>query len=120
MWIGLGLHQDIAISEQEIVGPDKCPGQFGRLARAVLNELAPISNARIPLASIAKMLLDHLRLVAGDNKQLANTRAEQPAEDMLEDRFALDAQHRFGQLVGEFLHARAFASGKDNCFHGLT
>ena len=40
-------------------------------------------------------------------------------DPVAENRFAVDAQHRLRKLVGEFLHARAFAGGEDDCFHGL-
>ena len=118
--VGFGLHQNVTVGEQEIIGAHELLRQFRRLAGAVLHELPSVGDARAPFAAIAEVVLDHLRLMPGDDEHLADASGEQAAEDVFEDGFAVDAQHRLGNLVGEFLHARAFAGGENDCFHALV
>jgi hypothetical protein len=65
------------------------------------------------------MGLDRLRLVAGDDEHLVDTCAEQAGKDVFKNGPAMDRQHWLGQLVGEFLHAGAFAGGEDDSFHSF-
>ena len=69
--------------------------------------------------AVLQLTLDRLPLETRDNEYLANTRASQAADDMLENWTAMNPQHRFGNLAGEFLHAGAFSRGKNDGFHSV-
>ena len=49
-------------------------------------------------------------------RNCVHARGAQTLDDMLEDRFAAHRDHRLGQLVRQFAHARAAAGGEENRF----
>jgi hypothetical protein len=46
-----------------------------------------------------------------------DARRNNAGDDVFENGFTLDAEHRLGQLVGEFPHACALAGGQNYSFH---
>ncbi len=115
--IGCGWNENIAISQQKRRVADEFLRRFRCLARAVLDGLTAKGDARVPFLAVAKMIFDDLSAPAGDDENLADTRRQNSVNDVLEDGFALDAEHGLGQLVGEFPHARALAGGQNHGFH---
>jgi hypothetical protein len=63
------------------------------------------------------MNFDNLSAPAGDDEDVADARRDDASDNVFEDWFALHAEHGLGKLVREFLHARAFAGGQNDCFH---
>ena len=62
------------------------------------------------------MVLDHLRQVAEQQQHALEPLLAQHLDDVLEERPAVELDHRLGPGVGERAHARASAAGQD---HGL-
>ena len=116
--VGVGSDENIAVGEQEIVVTDEGFGDLGGFAGAILNGLAGVTDPRAEGLAIAEMVFDDLGVPAGDDADFANAALDQPGEDVFEDGFALDGQHRFGDLLGEIAHAGAFTGGEDDGFHG--
>ena len=80
--------------------------------------MARVRDQRSKCSAVAEIIFSHFRFPAGDDAKLADVRGiAQTFDDVLEDGFAVHAQHRFGNFVGEFLHPRAFAGGEDDSFH---
>ena len=113
-------HQDVAIGQHERRSADKFPGQLGCLAGPVLHQLAPVTDIGLPFGAARKMVFNYLRAKACDDKDIANPRADEPFDDMFENRFAMDRQHGFGQLIGQFSHPRAFAGCQNHSFHPVS
>ena len=60
---------------------------------------------------VFKRLLNHFGAKAGDDEYVLNPVANKTFNNMLKNRRAVDLEHRFGKLVGQFAHARALARG---------
>ena len=110
-------HEDVAVGQQERVVADEALGQFRRLAGAVLHLLPRVADREAKRRAVTEMLLDDLGFPAGDEAELAHALRGNAADDVLEDRLALDRQHRLGQLVGERAHSGAFPGGEDDSLH---
>src|SRR5713101_448980 len=115
--IGFGLDEDIAVGEEKGVRADEIFCQFRRLASAVLHRLTAIGNPHAQGFSAAKMVFNHLGPVAGHDENVPDAGTGESGQDVFEDRFALDLEHRFGEGAGEFSHARALAGGENDGFH---
>ena len=63
------------------------------------------------------MILNDLGAEAGDDEEVPHAGLEQAVEDVFQDGFALDTEHRFGQFPGQLPHARALARGQNHSFH---
>ena len=85
--------------------------QLRGFAGAVLDDLARVTNLHAESGAVAEMALDDLRAPAGDDAEFMEAGGDQTAENVFQDRSALNLEHRLGNCVGEFLHARAFAGG---------
>ncbi len=95
--------------------PTPRPGQLGRLARAVLHDLLAVGDLHAKARAVAEVLADHLAAPAGDDENFGDLRfVAQALDDALQDRLALDLEHRLGDGLGQLAHARALASGEDD------
>ena len=111
-------NQNVAVSQEKRRVADEILRQFRRLARAVLHDLPSERDARAKFFAVAEMVFNHLGAPAGDDENLADARRDDAGDDVFEDGLALHAEHGFGQLIGEFPHARALAGGQNDGFHG--
>lgn len=117
LWIRFRRDQNVAISQQKRRVADKILRDFRRFARAVLDKLPAKGNVRAEFLAVAEIIFNHVRAKTSDDENLFDPRRYDSGDDVFQNRFALHAEHRLGQLVGEFPHARAFAGGEDDGFH---
>src|SRR5205814_298982 len=107
--IRVGLNEDVAISEQKWIAAHKVFGQFRGFAGAILDHLPSISDVHAELPAIFEVLLDRFRAIPGDDKNIANPVLGEALDDVLQNRFALDFEHRFRKLVRQFAHPGALS-----------
>ncbi len=81
------------------------------LLAGILDLLATVANPRVPFGTVAEIVFDRLGLPAGHDEHVVNAGGNDPFENVLQDWFTLNFEHRLGNLLGEFPHARAFAGG---------
>ena len=107
--IGGRRDQNVAVGENKIVVADKFPGDFRGFAGAVLHRLAAKGDLDVPFLAVAEIVFDDFAAKAGDDEEMAQAGGNQAGENVFQDRFALDAEHGFGQFGGQPAHARSFA-----------
>ncbi len=88
----------IAINHGEAVGQliearQYCPGCAERFL------LDHVANPHLPPAAIAEMPLDQIRAITNEKDEVGETVAARQFDQMFQQRFAADVDHRLGQIA---------------------
>jgi hypothetical protein len=108
--------EGIAVDDEERRIAEEAGGQRRRHRAAGVAErlLAQDRGAGRPGAG-CEMRLDLVGLPVGIDHDLLDARLGQPVECVIEQRAALQRQHRLCRVRGQRPHARAEAGGQDHC-----
>src|SRR4029079_7348911 len=91
-------------------------GKFDDAPGSILHHLRRVSDRDSETGTVTEISAHGVRTITDDDQDIADAGLMQSLDDMVEDRFSTNLDHRFRQFVGQVAHSGAPASPKKNRF----